>query len=249
MIHELREPGKTAALFAGWEETIIYSCLQGVMGKIYATDPDRPQSACAMLGDFGFYAGRPDPELPFIRDRYFIAVPKTEDWHPLMEKALPGARKITRYATRKDTVYNPDQLKAYCKKLPAEYTLAEIDDRLYDACLDDRMASAFVSCYENKAAFLKKGMGYVILKDNEIVSGASSYSTYNGGIEIEVDTKDAESRKGLAAAACSALILKCLERGLYPSWDAHHIGSLRLAEKLGYVFSHPYPAYEAGING
>ena len=35
-----------------------------------------------------------------------------------------------------------------------------------------------------------------------------------------------------------------LEEGLYPSWDAHNMDSVRLAEKLGYKFSHAYTAYE-----
>ncbi|MDD7004979.1 MAG: GNAT family N-acetyltransferase, partial [Clostridiales bacterium] len=39
-------------------------------------------------------------------------------------------------------------------------------------------------------------------------------------------------------------ILECLDRGLYPSWDAQNLGSLSLAKKLGYEFSHEYPAYE-----
>ena len=39
-------------------------------------------------------------------------------------------------------------------------------------------------------------------------------------------------------------ILECLERGLYPSWDAHTEISAALAEKLGYHVSHPYVVYE-----
>ena len=84
----------------------------------------------------------------------------------------------------------------------------------------------------------------VILKDGRIVSGVSSYTRYKEGIEIEVDTVEEERRKHLALIACSALILRCLEEGLYPSWDAHNMGSVHLAEKLGYEFDHEYVAYE-----
>ena len=41
----------------------------------------------------------------------------------------------------------------------------------------------------------------------------------------------------------AALILKCLERGLYPSWDAHNKESLALAQKLGYIFDREYLCY------
>ena len=59
-----------------------------------------------------------------------------------------------------------------------------------------------------------------------------------------MDTVPEERRKGLACIACASLILRCLEEGLYPSWDAHNMGSVRLAEKLGYEFDHEYAAYE-----
>jgi hypothetical protein len=45
--------------------------------------------------------------------------------------------------------------------------------------------------------------------------------------------------------ACSAqLILACLSRGLYPSWDAQNKASVILAERLGYHFDFEYVAYE-----
>lgn len=49
---------------------------------------------------------------------------------------------------------------------------------------------------------------------------------------------------GFAATVCSALILDCLEEGLYPSWDAQNLHSVRLAEKLGYELEGEYTVYE-----
>jgi predicted GNAT family acetyltransferase len=84
----------------------------------------------------------------------------------------------------------------------------------------------------------------VIMKSGLIVAGASSYTRYNEGIEIEVDTIEEERRKGLATIVSAALILRCLDEGLYPSWDAQNMNSVRLAKKLGYEFDHEYTAYE-----
>lgn len=67
-----------------------------------------------------------------------------------------------------------------------------------------------------------------------------------GGIEIEIDTKEEHRRQGLAYACGAKLILECLNKGWYPSWDAQNKWSVALAEKLGYHFSHEYPAYEVG---
>ena len=52
MIDLLNEPKKAAPLFDGWQETLIWSCLQGVMGSIYVDDAKEPASAMAVLGDF-----------------------------------------------------------------------------------------------------------------------------------------------------------------------------------------------------
>ena len=116
--------------------------------------------------------------------------------------------------------------------------------RSYDKCLTNPIAVDFVSSFENKEQYLKIGRGMVVIKEGEIVSGASSYTRYNDGIEIEVDTAEEERRKHLALIACSALIRNCLAEGLYPSWDAQNTDSVRLAEKLGYEFDHEYIAYE-----
>lgn len=98
--------------------------------------------------------------------------------------------------------------------------------------------------YEDYDTYRKYGLGVVILKDGEPVSGASSYSGYRGGIEIEIDTKEEHRRKGLAHICGARLILECLDRGLYPSWDAQNPKSAALAEKLGYHQDRAYTAYE-----
>lgn len=102
----------------------------------------------------------------------------------------------------------------------------------------------FVSAFESKEKYLQLGRGMVILKDGRVVADASSYTRYREGIEIEVDTIEVERRKHLATTVCSALILNCLEEGLYPSWNAQNINSVHLAEKLGYELSHEYTVYE-----
>ena len=90
----------------------------------------------------------------------------------------------------------------------------------------------------------KLGMGVVCLKNDAVVAGAASYSTYRDGIEIEIDTKEEFRRRGLASACGARLILDCMERGLYPSWDAQNKWSVALAEKLGYHYERDYTAYE-----
>jgi len=100
-----------------------------------------------------------------------------------------------------------------------------------------------VKHFGSKEGFLTRGHGFAVLKNGTIVSAASSYTAYREGIEIEIDTIEEERRKGLASAVGATLILDCLDAGLYPSWDAANPESVRLAEKLGYTFSHAYDVY------
>ena len=245
MVYELPDTTKVAPLFEGWPETLIWSCLQKVMGKIYVTDLEKPQSAFAYVGCFAFYGGVPDKELVMAKpDGFVIMTPQNEEWADCIEDCFPDAKKVTRYAIKKNTQFDKSYLQSLVKQIPGEYELKEIDDEIYDMCLSDPVTRDFVSSFESKEKYLAFGRGMVILKSGQIVAGASSYTRYKEGIEIEVDTVEQERRKGLAMIVCAALILRCLDEGLYPSWDAQNMNSVHLAEKLGYEFDHEYTAYE-----
>lgn len=224
---------------------MITSCLQQVMGKLFVTDKDTPRSVMAVLGDFAFYAGTPDRELVLhMPQNFLIMAPQNEPWAKLIEECYPSAKRCTRYAIKKNTRFDPSNLWELLLELPDGYQLKLIDGELYDRCLEQSWSRDFVSVFASKEDYLQHGLGMVALLDGEIVAGASSYSAWREGIEIQVDTKEEYRRQGLATACCAGLILECLKRRLYPSWDAQNPISVHLAEKLGYEFSHEYPVYE-----
>ncbi len=245
MIYELNDPSKAAPVFAGWADVDagVLACLDGVMGKILVTDPDCPKSALAVIGDFAFCAGEPDPELLGGKpDKWMLVVPENGAWASLIEDNFPASKRI-RYAIRKDTAFDRDRLEAMVRALPEGYELRRIDSGLYDLCLKEEIFKDCVSVFGSKEKYLELGRGFAVLKDGKIVSAASSYSRYREGIDIEIATLKAERHKGLASAAAAKLILACLDEGLYPAWDAANKMSVRLAEKLGYEFSHEYVCY------
>ena len=244
MVYRLKELEKVKKIFEGWDETLIWSSLQNVMGNIYVTDSENPESAVAVVGCFAFLSGVPNKELvTHDYGSFVIFTPRNKEWADLVESSLPKAEKHTRYAIKKNTVFDRNHLSSIVSSLKDGYEIKRIDSELYDECLSNPMFEDFVSVFESKEQYLAIGRGFVITKDGKIVSGASSYSRYLDGIEIEVDTLEEERRKGLASIACSKLILSCLDDGLYPSWDAANNESVKLAEKLGYEFSHEYSVY------
>lgn len=251
MIMKLDYPDKATPLFNNWQETLIWSCLQNIMGEIYVDNDSQPLSAMAIIADFCFYAGVPNKELVLykpkesIRD-FIIMVPQNDAWAELIEKAYgEKAKEITRYAIKKEPkVFDRDKLHIAIQSLAPEYTLKMIDEDMYKLCMSNDWSSDLVSNYQDYHDYKERGLGAVILKDGMLVSGASSYTRYLDGIEIEIDTKKEYRRQGLAYVCGAKLILECLDRNLYPSWDAHNKWSVALAEKLGYHYDHDYRAYE-----
>lgn len=284
MIRKTKDMKEVKVLFEGWEETMIWSCLQEIMGAVYGDYQNRqgpPLSAKAVLGDFAFLAGKPSEELllfypqttsqeedcleaenlseRFIPEqeetsRFQILVPRSRDWERLIEKVYESEfhagkmKKITRYAIKKEpeiwkTASRRKKLEEMAAALPEEYELRLIDQILYDQCRQQEWSRDLVFQFPDYETYQKWGLGIAVLRGKELVCGSSSYSRYLEGIEIEIDTKEAYRRRGLARACAARLILECLDRGLYPSWDAHTEISAELAEKLGYHRGEAYTAY------
>ncbi len=250
MVFELKETKKAAPLFEGWQETMIWSCLQKVMGSIYVDSPENPASAMALLGDFCFFAGKPDRRLVLYepehsRRDFLIMVPQDEKWARLIRECYgEQVRETVRYAIKKEPdVFDVERLRAAVDGLADGYMLRMMDEELFWRCKEVPWCKDWVALYGDYAMYREYGLGAVILKDGEPVSGASSYSGYTGGIEIEIDTREDCRGQGLAYVCGAKLILECLERGWYPSWDAQNMWSVGLARKLGYHFDREYTVF------
>lgn len=254
MIYEVKGSNEIKKIFGDWQETMVWSCIQGVMGHLYADSAQNPKSAMAILGDFCFFAGEPNTELvaykpEWCRQDFIIMTAFSAEWFALIEAAYgEKAKKVSRFSIKKETdVFDKEKLYALSEAVSDKFTLRMIDREIFDFCKKHDWCRDFVSLYADYDEYQSLGLGFVALKNGEPVSGASSYSSYRGGIEIEIDTKEEYRRQGLATACGARLMLECLKRGLYPSWDAQNRWSVSLAEKLGYHFNHEYIAYE--ING
>ena len=83
-------------LFENWNETIIWSCLQGIMGEIHTNSSE--DAGMAILGDFAFYAGNPSEELvkykpESCKQDFIIMVPQNARWAELIEKSYGDKAK------------------------------------------------------------------------------------------------------------------------------------------------------------
>ena len=102
-----------APLFEGWEETLIWSCLQGEMGTAWSDGKNPPRAAQIIIGDFCFFAGDAASveagalvqNLPVqheTRTSTVLFLPQDEAWAELIVSVYgKRAQRGVRYATTK----------------------------------------------------------------------------------------------------------------------------------------------------
>lgn len=236
-------------LFAGFPQVMVRACLEGSMGDVLVDRPDHPQSALARVGKqawFGFLAGQPNLDLiETCRGLDIILVPEHEGWSQLIVANYgSAAQTFERYAMELIKSVDTRYLTDLVQHLPHGFTIKPIDETLYQLCLSESWSQDLVANYDDFAHYQAVGLGMAILDGEKVVAGASSFASSRKAIEIEVDTHPAYRRRGLARVASASLLRACLKRGIEPSWDAHNLASLKLAEQLGYQLTKTYKAHE-----
>ena len=134
------------------------------------------------------------------------------------------ARRCARYAFHKTAEgFDPAALARFAAALPPGYGLRPMGREEYRQALASGWgARDLCAQFADERDYCRRGLGVAVLQEGRLVAGASSYTVYRGGIEIEIDTHPDHRRRGLARACGAALMLECLKRGLYPSWDAQN---------------------------
>jgi hypothetical protein len=236
-------------LCEGKMDVALWSCVEGNMGRAWVDSILNPTVAIVIVADFCFLLGsikgnKYDNSKKELLDKCKgkIIVPEDISWVTLIEKYyIDNVKRFNRYSIKKeDDVFHRDKLNEYIAAVESEFQIERIDESIYYKVLKDKFMEDCCSNYSTFEEFSKHGIGYTISHNDEIVSAASSYSYCEGSIEITIGTKSEYRRKGLALAVASRLILECMERNIYPRWDAANLGSVALAEKLGYHFDKEY---------
>ncbi len=228
------------------------------MGRAWADNSDMPEAARIIVGDFCFFAGNafnPQSEIlvqsiPEFHDKpWILMIPKDKSWNTLIENSYAGAyKKYMRYAfTKNPDIFDSVWLNEYIDILPEEYKIMPIDEPLLYSTASEKWSQDLCSQFSSYKEYSEHGLGFVILREGNPVCGASSYTYYDSGIEIEIDTIPEYRRRGLATACAAKLILACVDKGLYPSWDAANLESVALAKKLGYKFEKEYVTYAIAL--
>lgn len=243
-------------MFAACEDSCILSALSGMNGEAYVDNPNSPSVAIINVADYSFIAGDGSEEKALEAVRFIDTIHK-DPWDYnircvnkeyesyVREVYKERVYKYSRFATVR-SFENMDFtiLTNAVEEKRKDFELKLIDEKLFNECKKTEWMNDFVIGYRSYEEWEKTGLGVLFLKDGDPVSGASSYSAFPGGIEVEIITREDYRKQGLAFAAGAALIIECKKRNLVASWDAAHEKSLALAKRLGYKF-----LYEYGIFG
>lgn len=236
-------------MFEKIPDSVILSCLQGHMGEAWVDNLESPTAAQVKVGMFSYFAGDANAQeaetlLHHLPEDSLVIV-HSDEWKKRIETIYKGKfNKFERYRFKQDpALLDATYLTGLLANLPGQYELKRIDSEIGNKPSLHELSEYFTCNFESIDDFLKRGIGYAILHDGKVVCGATSFSIYDEGIEVEVGTHQDHRKKGLATIASAALLVDCLEQGKYPSWDAANAESVKLAERLGYVFAETYDTY------
>lgn len=232
------------------DDCVLISCAEGNIGRAWVNNHVNPSGAIIAAADFCYLLGNIDVNedvLKVIRENCGSKVIITDSnlWGTILEKKFPDSYvEFTRYAIKKEPdVFIRKRLQEFVLSVEPEYHVVKIDEHIYYKALENGFTADFCCFFSSLNDYMEHGIGYVIVHNDEIIAGASSYTFCKGSIEVTVGTISEYRRKGLALACAAMLILNCLDKHIYPRWDAANIESVALAEKLGYHFEKEYAAY------
>lgn len=234
------------------DDIVFSACLEGHLGRAWVLDKGKPKGAIVIAADFCYLLGsvnelEDDLVITKLKEQCRNKVIIVDDfyWINIIKKSFPDSlRKTNRFTMKCEShMFDKRKLNDFISRVYPEFTVMRIDESIYSLVLADDFMADCCSYFSSWEEYMKNGVGYVILHNGEIVSGASSYTYCSGNIEITIGTKMEYRNKGLALACASKLILECIEKNICPKWVAANSESVALAEKLGYVFDKEYEVH------
>lgn len=209
-----------------------------------------PEEAVIIAADFCYLLGEvkhPDEIVQILLEnaRYKVIMTGGPQWVAFMKEYLADRTySYKRYAIKHEpNAFNKDKLKQLIEKIDSVFEIKKINEDTYYEVLDIDWAADGCCFFRSYDDFEANGLGYIVCKEGQLVCIASSYTAYKNSISITIGTLEEHRRKGLAAACAASLILDCLERGIYPEWEAANLESVALAESLGYHFDKAFDVY------
>ena len=169
----------------------------------------------------------------------FILIPSSPSWKAMIPMLLPDREVIEIYRLPHDLDFNSFQRKADWRlQIPTGFHFQSIDESI-------ALKIGVLASWSSMEDFLTNGIGYALMKDEEVASTCVSVFSSSQKVEMDVHTDEKFRRQGLADSICSAFIEKCIQSGKLPNWECFwdNEPSVNLAKKLGFIAQKEYPVF------
>lgn len=240
-------------LFQSIEDSMVTACLQGYMGSSYADRLLDPTCALIVSGEYCFLAGDAGSKqakklvetiFNYIIGDETIAIYSDNElqWRNLLMSCPENQPvEVKRYGImQKDYDFDRLQLQSFIDRLPRDFELQRFDSEMYRQAISEPWSKEFCETFLSEEDFLEKGFGFGVMHQGRLVSGASTMTVYDTGMEVQVTTREGFEGRGLAMACASALLMESMVRKLRPCWDAATLVSKHMALRLGYEYRGEY---------
>lgn len=215
---------------------------------------DAPGGALVECADFLFLSSRSTRSAESLASRLkqerqgampssWRATPRSRRWRPPVFGG--DASPTRRYAFHKGGEdFDRSRLARFADAAPPEVRVCPFDRETYRMAMAAPWSRSFCEQFRSEEDFLARGLG--MGRRVQWRAGGRSLVLY---LLERRHRAPGGNKAGYAAAGhrpglLRPLILRCLDRGLYPSWDAANPESAALAARLGYRIAGPYDAWE-----
>ena len=170
----------------------------------------------------------------------------TNVWEAKLDMILSG-RSIHKASRR---FYQYDRLKFdWRRQIPLGCEIKRIDEPLLESKAFenvDQVIGWVRSFWRSNQDFVKKGVGYCLIKEKTIASWCLSVYVSDTNHEFGVATVPEYRRQGLATLVASACVEHCEENKFTPHWHCwnDNLGSIMVAQKIGFKSPKTYYAYK-----
>lgn len=234
-------------------------------GRIFADNPGRPGTALVWSrGIEGFYLVGDKDNAGFLRELnpyidevirprvqklsldWFEVCGNREAWEPVIETVFAGRRLSSSF----QGIYTLDpqlyEFSSQSAQVGCEVTKMDRDVLVEFRLRNSELVLSKVKRFwDSVGMFLDKGLGFVLVCQEEAASICFSACLAGNTRTIDVETVEKYRRRGFAETVAREFVKECIQRGLRPHWECkqENVASAALAEKLGFGKSIEYKLY------
>jgi hypothetical protein len=169
-------------LTSGRRDTVLLASMEGNIGRTWVDRKENPDIAIIVAGDFAFLLG--NVKLLNEKANLFlcaleeckgkIIVTDESSWVSILSRHYTESfSRFKRYSFKKEMqVFQVEHLKDNVKMIEPDFQITKIDERIYHMVMQDPFMADCCSFFSSIEEFMEYGIGFVIIKDNQIVAGA-----------------------------------------------------------------------------